>query len=79
MIQSEITNQTGKVCQYPCLKMVTNREGSTFVVLFSEHQTGMVVHDPHCVNGVGYYSVAWREEDFTPISGAIKLSNMDEV
>ena len=66
----EIEEKEDERLDYPCLK--THIDG--LVVFFTKENTGIVVsNDWH--NSIGTYRETWKEEEFVPFNGVIKLSN----
>jgi hypothetical protein len=61
---------------YPCLKQYTDEQGS-FVVLFSDYETGTVVHvdDRWTAWEVGHHSTEWAEDSFDPFNATVTLAN----
>ena len=75
-MKSRIAAASPSPDSYPALKKYTSEKGS-FVVLFSEKKTGVVVHTDMTANPVGLHSSSWSEEKFftLPPSEIVQLSN----
>lgn len=58
--------------EYPCLKVSKNTGN---IVLFIASKTGIVVSVVSDLWELGDYSDAFAENDFTPFTGSITLSN----
>lgn len=76
MIQSKILDK-GKSNTFPRLMKLKNNE---LVVLMSDKDsfkngTGVVIHDPDDIHGVGYFSSDWSITCFEPFNKEIILSN----
>ncbi len=61
-----------KRSEYPCLKILRRLSQ---VVLFTEPNTGMVIHTLSVLNETGSYSDDWPEEMFNLYNGEVVLSN----
>ena len=64
---------------YPSLKVHTNKENESIIVLFTERNTGTIVYSERPDQLVGEYggrdACCWIEEDFYAFNGTIELSN----
>jgi len=62
--------------KYPCLKKYNNTDNTgSFVVLFTDNQSGTVVFTEDSSHTVGEYATNWATQLFIPIKGEIILKN----
>lgn len=69
-MKSIITNQTTSIQKFPCLGIYDDGD----IVLFTNPQTGVVIHNPSGATHIGGYSDSWVES-WEPFLGTIELSN----
>jgi len=67
-----VINEKETPVKYPCLKVSKNTGN---IVLFIGEKTGIVVSAHNDMWEIGEYSVGFAENDFTPFTGSITLSN----